>query len=106
MLGTGSHRYHRQSPQNTAAQLGDRGKEDERGERERAEEEDAVEAQGPRSRCQVLTQQVQTLCFLQFLAVSELVQAKGPQGRPARIALDFLSAENSSSLLAKAVETD
>ena len=35
MLGTGSHRYHRQSPQYTAAQLGDRRKEDEREERER-----------------------------------------------------------------------
>ena len=36
MLGTGSHRYHRQSPQNTAAELGDRRKE----EREREEEEE------------------------------------------------------------------
>ena len=38
MLGTGSHRYHRQSPQYTAAELGDGRKEDERGEREREEE--------------------------------------------------------------------
>ena len=43
MLGTGSHRYHRQSPQNTAAELGDRQKEDERGEREREEEEEEEE---------------------------------------------------------------
>ena len=28
MLGTGSHRYHRQSPQYTAADLGDRRKEE------------------------------------------------------------------------------
>ena len=74
-------------------------------ERER-EEEDAVEAQGPRSRCQVLTEKVQTLCFLQCLAVFEFVQAKSPQGRPAQIALDFLSAESSSCLLAKAIEPD
>ena len=87
MLCTGSHRYHRQSPQNTAAELGDRRKEDERG--ERAEEEDAVEAQGPWSRCHVLTENVQTLCFLQFLAVFEPVQSKSPKGRPARIALVF-----------------
>ena len=36
MLGTGSHRYHQQSPQDTAAELGDRRKE----EREREEEEE------------------------------------------------------------------
>ena len=65
-----------------------------------------MEAQGPRSRCQALTEEAQTLCFLQFLAVFELVQAKSPQSRPARIALDFLSAESSSCLLAKAVEPD
>ena len=86
MLGTGSHRYHRQSPQyNTAAELGDRRKEDERGERERRRRRwSSVEAQGLRSRCQVLTEKVQTLCFLkfQFLAVIELVQAKSPLGRP------------------------
>ena len=41
-----------------------------------------------------------------FLAVFQLVRAKSPLGRPARIALDFLSAESSSCLLAKAVEPD
>ena len=39
MLGTGSHRYHQQSPQYTAAELGDRRKE----EREREEEEEEEE---------------------------------------------------------------
>ena len=48
-----------------------------------------MEVQGPRSRCQALTDEAQMLCFLQFLAVFELVRAKSPQGRPARIALDF-----------------
>ena len=74
-------------------------------ERERRRSWSSVEAQGPWSRCQVLTEKVQTLCFLQFVAVFKLVQAKSPLGRPARIALDFLSAESSSCLLAKAVET-
>ena len=83
----------------------------ERGEKERRRRSrrrswSSVEAQGLRSRCQVLTEKVQTLCFLQFVAIFELVQAKSPQGRPARIALEFLSAESSSCLLAKAVETD
>ena len=78
MLGTGSHRYHQQSPQYTAAELGDRRRE--RGERERRRRRSwsSVEAQGPRSRCQVLTEEVQTLCFLQFVAVFKLVQAKSP----------------------------
>ena len=65
-----------------------------------------MKAQGPRSRCRALTEEAKTLCFLQFLAVFELVRAKSPSGRPARIALDFLSAESSSCLLAKAVEPD
>ena len=43
MLGTGSQRYHRQSPQYTAAELGDCRKEDERGEREREREEEEEE---------------------------------------------------------------
>ena len=57
--------------------------------RRRSRSWSSVEVQGPRSRCQMLTEKVQTLCFLQFVAVFELVQAKSPQGRPARIALDF-----------------
>ena len=42
MLGTGSHRYHQQSPQYTAAELGDRRKEEREREREREEEEEEV----------------------------------------------------------------
>ena len=34
--------------------------------RERSGSSSSVEAQGPRSRCQVLTEEVQTLCFVQF----------------------------------------
>ena len=66
----------------------------------------SVEAQGPQSTGQALTEEVQTLCFLQFVAVFELVQAKSPKSRPAQIALDFLSAESSSCLLAKPVKPD
>ena len=43
-------------------------------------------------------------CFLQFLAVFELVRAKCPQGRPALITLDFSAAESSSGILAKAIQ--
>ena len=100
LLATGSHRYRGRSAQRTAlaAELADRRKEN--------EEEREVKAQGPRSRCRALTEEAKTLCFLQFLAVFKLVRAKSPWGRPARIALDFLSAESSSCLLAKAVEPD
>ena len=104
MVATGSPGYRGQSAQRTAAELGDWVE----GERKRkgSGSLSSVEAQGPRSRCQMNTEEVQTLCFLQFGAVFELVQAKSPQGRPARIAADFLSAESSSCLLAKAVEPD
>ena len=105
MLGTSIHRYHRQSPQHTctAAELGDRRKEDEReGERERSRGWSSVESQGPRSRCQMLTEKVQTL----FLAVFELVQAKSRLGRPAPIALDFWSLAAESSSCLQAVKPD
>ena len=78
LVAAGSHRYRGQSAQRTAlaTELGDRRKENEK-ERENGSVS-SVEAQGPRSRCQALTKEAQTLCFLQFLAVFELVRAKSP----------------------------
>ena len=77
MVATGSHRYHGQSAQRTAAELGDRQKENEK-ERE-VEARLQLKCKDRGQRCQALTEEVQTLCFLQFLAVFELVQAKSPR---------------------------
>ena len=76
MLGNGIHRYHQQSPQHTctAAELGDRRKEDEReGERKRSRGWSSVESQesqGPRSRCQMLTEGANCLPRKSRLSIS------------------------------------
>ena len=78
------------------AELGDR-REGER-KRERGKSESAssssVEVQGPRSRCQVLPEEVQKLDFLAFF---ERVQAS-PSGSPVQNAAIFSSAQGSSCL--------
>ena len=105
LVAAGSHRYRGQSAQRTAlaVELGDRRKENEKEREMEAYLQWKRKDRGQGARRLPRKPRRSVSCsFLQFRACS----GQKSLGRPARIALDFLSAESSLCLLAKAVEPD